>query len=146
MPVVTFAALSLFSVFFATAASAHDGRPLAPHDFWTAWSFDPAVILGLALAAGLYLKGVGALWRSAGKGRGVRQWEAASFAGGWLVLVLALVSPLHRLGSALFSAHMVQHELLMAAAAPLLVLGRPLIPSVWALPLKWRRLLGEWAS
>jgi cytochrome c2 len=39
---------------------------------------------------------------------------------------------------------MAQHELLISVAAPLLVLGRPLVPFVWALPLRWRRSLGEW--
>jgi cytochrome c2 len=38
---------------------------------------------------------------------------------------------------------MVQHELLMAIAAPLLVLGRPLVPWVWALPAGWRRPIGR---
>ena len=47
------------------------------------------------------------------------------FLAGWLVLALALTSPLHALGQRLFSAHMIQHELLMVVAAPLLVLGRP---------------------
>ena len=44
----------------------------------------------------------------------------------------------------LFSAHMAQHTVLIAAAAPLLVLGRPVIPSLWALPQGWRRTLGGW--
>jgi cytochrome c oxidase assembly factor CtaG len=56
------------------------------------------------------------------------------------------MSPLHRLGGVLFSAHMAQHELLMAVAAPLLVLGRPIIPFLWALPTSWRRAAGEWAA
>jgi putative membrane protein len=55
---------------------------------------------------------------------------------------MALVSPLHPLGEVLFSAHMVQHELMMVVAAPLLVLGRPLVPFVWALPQHWRRSTG----
>lgn len=50
--------------------------------------------------------------------------ELAFFLAGWAALVLALISPIHPLGSALFSVHMVQHELLMIVAAPLLVLGR----------------------
>jgi cytochrome c oxidase assembly factor CtaG len=53
-----------------------------------------------------------------------------------------LVSPLDPLGSQLFSAHMVQHELLMIVAAPLLVLGRPLAAWAWALPFEWRRAAG----
>ena len=113
---------------------------------WPAWSFEPAVVSGLVLTAALYLGGIRKLWRSAGVGRGVRRWEAGAFVAGWTVLVLALLSPLHRLGETLFSAHMAQHELLMAVAAPLLVLGRPLVPIVWALPPRWRRLGGHWAS
>jgi cytochrome c oxidase assembly factor CtaG len=41
---------------------------------------------------------------------------------------------------------MVQHELLMAVAAPLLVLGQPLVPFLWALPPAWRRVVRSWAS
>jgi putative membrane protein len=119
---------------------------VTPHDFWSAWSLEPAVIICLALSAWLYLRGISSLWRSAGPGHGIRHWEAAAFAGGWITLLLALVSPLHRLGGVLFSAHMAQHELLMAAAAPLLVLGRPMVPFVWALPMSWRRTVGDWAA
>jgi putative membrane protein len=41
---------------------------------------------------------------------------------------------------------MTQHELLMLVAAPLIVLGRPLIAFMWALPLGWSRGLGNWAK
>jgi putative membrane protein len=68
-----------------------------------------------------------------------------SFAAGWAALVIALVSPLHALGSALFSAHMTQHEILISIAAPLLVLGRPIIPLLWAFPKEWRRSLADLA-
>ena len=121
-------------------------HPLTPHDFWSGWSFEPAVIVTLGIAAWLYVRGARALWRSAGVGKGVATWEAAAFGAGWATLVLALMSPLHRLGEALFSAHMAQHELLMAVAAPLLVLGRPLVPLVWALPMSWRRSAGSWVA
>jgi putative membrane protein len=119
---------------------------VTPRDLWSAWSLEPAVIICLALSAWLYFRGVRSLWRSAGPGHGIRHWEATAFAGGWVTLLLALVSPLHRLGVVLFSAHMAQHELLMAAAAPLLVLGRPLVPFVWALPMSWRRTVGDLAA
>jgi putative membrane protein len=98
------------------------------------------------VSLGMYLRGVLALWRSAGHGRGIQRWEAGAFAVGWLTLAVALVSPLHRLGGVLFTAHMAQHELLMVVAAPLLVLGRPIIPFLWALPISWRRLAGDWAA
>jgi cytochrome c oxidase assembly factor CtaG len=51
--------------------------------------------------------------------------RAAAFALGWSVVVAALVSPLDPLGGRLFWVHMVQHELLMVAAAPLLVIAHP---------------------
>ncbi len=62
------------------------------------------------------------------------------------MLALALVSPLHPLGEALFSAHMVQHEILMLVAAPLLVLSRPLVTFLWGMPFEWRRGAGRWAK
>jgi len=37
---------------------------------------------------------------------------------------------------------MVQHELLMVVTAPLLVVGRPLVPMLWALPSPARRRVG----
>jgi cytochrome c oxidase assembly factor CtaG len=86
------------------------------------------------------------MWRAAGVGRGVRRWEAACFALGWLTLVAALVSPLHPWGSVLFSAHMVQHELLMLVAAPLLVLGRPVIAMLKAFPAHIARGASRWTT
>jgi putative membrane protein len=47
-------------------------------------------------------------------------------------LVLAVLSPLERISTRSFAAHMVQHEVLMLVAAPLLVLGRPL--AAWREP------------
>ena len=128
------------------SASVHEGQPLAPHDLWTAWSLEPLVVAGLVLTGYLYLRGIGALWGSAGRGHGVRRWEVALFGAGWALLLLALLSPLHRLGETLFSAHMAQHELLMAAAAPLLVLGRPIVAWLWAIPMSWRKTIGGWAA
>jgi cytochrome c oxidase assembly factor CtaG len=128
------------------AALAHGGRPMEPHDLWTAWSPEPAILIALFLSAWLYSRGIERIWRRSGAGRGIRRWEAACFAAGWLTLLIAMVSPVHRMGEVLFSAHMVQHELLMAVAAPLLVLGRPLIPFLWAIPIGWRRSIGGWAK
>ena len=41
---------------------------------------------------------------------------------------------------------MVQHETLMLIAAPLLVISRPLVTFLWALPFEWRRSLGRWSK
>lgn len=108
------------------------------------WVWDPLVVVTTCAAGLLYARGLHLLWRSSRPGRGIRRWEAVCYAGGWLVLVLALVSPLHSWGEMLFSAHMTQHELLMLVAAPLIVLGRPLLPFLWALPVEWARVLGSW--
>lgn len=118
-------------------ALAHGERPQV------AWNGDVWMVGSLILAALLYGRGVWVLWAATAPGRGVRRWQAVSFAGGWLVLAVALVSPLHGLSAELFAAHMVQHTLLMLLAAPLLVLGRPLLPGLWALPRTWRRRLGR---
>ena len=107
------------------------------------WSFEPWVIALLLVSACLYLGGVHRLWLHAGRARGVRLREVGAFVLGWLALVAALVSPLDSLGAYLFSAHMVQHELLMIVAAPLLVYSRPLAVWAWALPIGWRRRVGQ---
>jgi putative membrane protein len=96
------------------------------------WSFEPWVLALLALSGALYAIGVRRLWRHAGLARGIAARQVGYFAAGWLTLVAALVAPLDALGAHLFFAHMVQHELLMLVAAPLLVLGRPLAAWTWA--------------
>ncbi len=69
----------------------------------------------------------------------VRLAPVGCFALGWISLVLALDSPLHEIGEQLFWVHMTQHEVLMLISAPLLVLGRPLVPFLYALSPKWRQ-------
>ena len=124
---------------FTFTAAAHTGEALEPHDLWTAWEFEPGTVIPLALSALLYLRG-------ARVKRGVRVRDMALFWSGWLLLTLSLVSPLHPLGEALFSAHMTQHEVLMVCAAPLMVLSRPLTPLLWGLPFGWRRALGRFSK
>jgi cytochrome c oxidase assembly factor CtaG len=124
----------------------HAGAPL--HHLWSGWVWEPGIVLPLAAGAILYGRGLKALGIRGGADtgmprarRGMRRWETTAFWTGWGILVLALVSPVHLLSEQLFSVHMVQHELLMVAAAPLLVLGRPLVPFLWALPLATRQQL-----
>jgi putative membrane protein len=125
---------------------AHIGAALRPHDLWRAWTFEPVSIALLIVSGFMYARGLTRLWHAAGTGRGVRRRDAWAFVTGWLLLALGLLSPLHALGEVLFSAHMAQHELLMTVAAPLLVLGKPLIPFVWSLSPHWRRATGRWAN
>ena len=105
------------------------------------WSFEAWAVALLAASAVFYAIGVRRLWRRAGRGRGITLAQSARFAGGWLVLCAALVSPIDMLGAELFSMHMLQHELLMVVAAPLFVLSRPLEAWTWALKPAWRKAL-----
>ena len=115
-----------------------------PHDAWTSWSFDALVVASLALSAFIYTRGVHRLWNSAGRGRGVTVGQRARFWTGWIVLAVALVSPVHAIGSLLFSVHMTQHELLMVVAAPLLVTSQPLVASAWAFERTTLANISQW--
>ncbi len=106
------------------------------------WTFDLSLTLPLAATAVLYGLGAWRLWCRAGIGRGVTVSQAALFAVGWAAMVLALVTPLHDLSRRLFTAHMIEHEVMLAIAAPLLVAARPLGTMLWAIPQSWRRALG----
>jgi putative membrane protein len=140
------ALLAVSALFAAVPAWAHGpdaaGGAAARVPSWQ-WNLEPWLLAPLLLAAVLYAAGVARLWLQAGAGRGILRWRVAAFVSGWLALAAALVSPLDALGSLLFSAHMVQHELLMVAAAPLLVLGRPLAAWTWALAPRWRHAIGH---
>lgn len=99
-------------------------------DAWTVdgWSAGP-----LAVTAALYLAGF-------------RRWQrdrASLFWAGWLVAAVAVLSPLYDLGERSFAAHMVEHELLMVIAAPLLAASRPLGILLAPLPAGTRRA-GGW--
>ena len=125
------------------AAFAHAGHD---HGADYPWVWDWWITGPLLLTALLYAGGVLRLWRRAGTGRGVSAGRAALFAGGWLALATALVTPLHALGERLFTAHMVEHAILMVVAAPLLALSRPIGAMLWGLPQSWRRGLGAAAG
>ncbi|HEX2543945.1 MAG TPA: cytochrome c oxidase assembly protein [Ramlibacter sp.] len=135
--------LALILLLAVPTARAHVPElPTAVPSMWT-WNFEAWLLVLLALSAFGYAVGLQRLWANAGVGRGVAPSQAWAFAGGWMALVVALVSPLDPLGGRLFSAHMVQHELLMVIAAPLLVIGRPLATWTWAFSPAQRRSLGR---
>jgi putative membrane protein len=123
---------------------AFQGLPPIPEDIWSRWSWEPFVLLGLLLGGWFYFRGVWQLWQQAGAGRVIGRWQVGAFGLGLAVLFIALISPLNSLSTTLFSAHMLQHLLLILIAAPLLVLGAPLIPLLWALPKSVRRAAGRW--
>ena len=136
--------LIAFAALPAAMALAHEEAiPENFQDLKHAWVFEPTIVLPLLISAWLYAQGLIRTWRASEIGGGIRVWEAGCFAGGWLALIVALVSPLHPWGRALFSVHMAQHEILMLIAAPLLVLGRPMAVFLRALPITWARSLAH---
>ena len=85
------------------------------------WAADVALALQLA-AALLYVWGV---VRLAERGRRWPLWRTVSFVTGLLVTAVAVESGLASYDSSVFTAHVVQHLLLMMVAPPLLALGAP---------------------
>jgi len=122
-----------------TPILAHPGQPPAPHDLWSAWTLHPVLLGGLLLAAWAFRRG-----QSRGPKRQVDRWRARCFTAALVALGLALLSPLDALSSALASAHMVQHLLLLLVAAPLLALSAPSSAILRGSPLAVRRASGRW--
>ena len=104
-------------------------------DWWLAWNADPGLLIGIGLAAFVYLRGL-RLWTD--RTHPHSPWRTASFLGGLGVLLLAIESPIDRLGEHHFAFHMLQHELLMMVVPPLLLLGAPTTPMLRGLP-AWAR-------
>lgn len=127
----------------ASEILAHPEGPLPTHDPWMAWNFAPSIWIPILLTVLIYVLGVRQVWQRAGRGHGItwRQW--LSFVGAILMLALALVSPLDALSEELFSAHMVQHLILILAAAPLLVLSDLQLAFLWALPRRQAQTVGS---
>ena len=124
------------------AASAHGGAHLADPGPPT-WTLDPAVVTPLLIGGALYLAGFVRLWRRSDGGRACHLRNAGLFAAGWCMLAASLCSPLHEAGERSFALHMVEHELLMLAAAPLIAFSRPMAVLLWALPASSRQ---GWAA
>jgi cytochrome c oxidase assembly factor CtaG len=118
------------------AAAALWSRPAAAHVTEEVQRFaGEAVLLSLLLAAGAwYLVGFVRVSRLSHLGRGRLARMGALFAAGWGTIASSLLTSLHELGGRSFTAHMIEHELLMLLAAPLIALSRPLGVLLWAWP------------
>lgn len=138
MRALRFAALLLLAQ--ATPALAHHLEE--HHDAPPGWTWDPWITLPLMLSALLFAVGWRRLSARSALSAAWRR-RAMLFAGGWSILALALVSPLHEGGERSFALHMTEHEFIMLAAAPLLVLAEPLVVLLWAFPPRARRVLGR---
>jgi len=97
---------------------------------WTHWHNEPLLVGTLVLAAWAYALAVGP-WRfRLAPGAPFPRGAAWRYYGGLFVFYLAVGSPLDQIGERyLFSAHMLQHMIIVNAAAPLVLTGMP----VWLL-------------
>lgn len=106
------------------------------------WTFEPSVMLGIALLALFCGRGV-RYSRHHGVGYLLSRGPVVSFATGLLAVAIALESPADAWSDWYLRVHMVQHELLTIVAAPLLVLGSPVLPLLREIPLRVRRSVAQ---
>jgi putative membrane protein len=135
--------LLFFSASLALPAAAWAHASPVPHAE-PGWTLTPSILIPLAVSVLLYAWGAVRLFQRAHRSRSLLVRRAILFAAGWLTLAAAAVSPLHEAGESSFTLHMLEHELLMLVAAPLLVLSRPLEMMLWAWPGSARKVLGRW--
>ncbi len=107
------------------------------------WPFDPPVVVGVLTPVLLYARGL-SYARAHGSASRVRWWHVAAFGSGVLLIWVALQTPIEAGADQLLWVHMLQHELLIVGAAPLLVLSAPLMPLWRAVPLGMRRTSLRW--
>jgi cytochrome c oxidase assembly factor CtaG len=84
------------------------------------FSFDPAVIVLILLASGLYVRAVRVLGR---RGYRVPTGQQAAWHAGMALTAIGLLSPIDTLGDDLLSAHMAEHLLIADLAAPFFLIG-----------------------
>jgi putative membrane protein len=93
---------------------------------WFTWNLDPILWLGIIGFVAAYFYATGPLRHRYQLGPPATSRQIAYFLLGALTLAIALVSPLDYIGDHyLFSAHMIQHMLLVVIAPPLWLLGTP---------------------
>jgi len=90
---------------------AYCGRAAIPDDFWVRWNADPLLIAALGALALILARG--------------RSSDARAGWGALALMFVVFVSPLCALSSALFSARVLHHVILIAGVAPLLALAFP---------------------
>jgi putative membrane protein len=137
--------LALLPLLASGQALAHGGAHEAESGA-IGWTFDPQISVPLLLVGAGYGFGASRLRRRSVLGRRELDKGATLFASGWLILALALVSPLHEGGERSFTLHMIEHELIMLAAAWLLAASRPLPVLLWSLPQDLRGRIGSFGK
>jgi putative membrane protein len=103
--------------------------------------FDPWVWLPLLIGTWWYLRGIWKLHRKQASLRREYFHLLTAFGAALITLLFSLLGPLDTLSTVSFAAHMAQHMLLIAVAAPLLILAEPSVPLMIALPQEGRQLV-----
>jgi putative membrane protein len=98
------------------------------------WSFDPFLIIAIAVAAWYETGLAGLAARSRPDRTRQRRRRSVYFYAGLVVLLIAVESPVDYWSDYYFFVHMIQHLLLMFAAPTLIVAGAPWQPLLDALP------------
>ncbi len=115
---------------------------------FSTWEFRPIVLILPIVFGALYARGWLHLYRveqarsprparklpARSQSRLANPWRLISYFAGLVVLIVALLSGLDAYASLLFFVHMIQHELLLMFAPPLLWLGNPYLFVMWGLP------------
>jgi putative membrane protein len=130
---------TLLTLMVASPAIAHGDDV---HTSGLIWTFDPWIVLPIVLMSVCCIWGRLKLSRRARRSLPLR-WQDLFFCGGIMTLAGALISPLHWLGEHLFTFHMIEHEIVMAISAPLIVLARPIGFLLWGLPKRARCGVGR---
>jgi putative membrane protein len=106
---------------------------------WTDWNADPTVTAGLVVVALVYIR--------LSRRFPARGHQPVYFWLGWLVLAVALLSPIDLGAKYLFTLHMLQHMLLLLVAPPLIALAVPpsLLGWIYQRPLLRRWLRAVWS-
>jgi putative membrane protein len=126
--------------------SAHTSQAVAPRDLMQFWTPDPAVVVACLVSGWLYLRGAGKLreiGERTGRGSIIPIWRVVAFWCGLATLLIALASPLDTATATIFSAHMVQHIMLISVGPPLILLGNPMTVIMNGLPRPWRRPIAQ---
>jgi PQQ-dependent catabolism-associated beta-propeller protein len=125
------ALITVLTLLFVSTARAHSTSTATQAGEW--------FLIALLLCVGAwYCVGLRRVFLGARVGRSALSKQALLFASGWALMAGSLLSPLHEMGGRSFAAHMIEHELLMLVATPLMAWSRPIGVLLWAFPSRTR--------
>ena len=111
---------------------------------WRVWKLYPSFMVGWLLFAAAYFLFVGPLRHRFPGSKPATGRQVASFSAALLSMVLSLQGPLHEISDYyLFSAHMVQHLVLILVMPPLLLAGIPDWMLRPAIQVRWVKALAR---